>query len=399
MNHTAIDWMSRMKRWRVRHWIPLLLVALLFLAALAGSTWWRGHGTPLPTATTSIAAALAGNLDGYTRATPPRTFTFPDDHGPHPDYKLEWWYVTGNVATADGRRFGYQFTVFRSALAPPDTAAPRRTSAWATRQLYLAHVGLTDADGRRFHSLERAARGAAGLAGAVASPFRLWVEDWSLTSASPDEFFPLRLRVQQDGLTLDLTLAPRKPLVLQGDAGFSRKGTDGQASWYYSITRLATTGTLTVDGRTYSVAGNSWLDREWSTSILGRTQTGWDWFSLQFDDGRDLMFFQLREHQPNQTPFTDGTFVEVQGTATRLEPGTMQATPLRWWTSPHTGARYPVAWRLRLPSRQLDLTLSPLLDDQEHHTSVRYWEGALRMAGTDHGRPVSGFGYLEMTGY
>jgi predicted secreted hydrolase len=377
----------------------LLLVTGLTLAALAASVWWGGRGTAPPTASATITDALAGDLTGYTRATAPRPFFFPQDHGPHPGFKLEWWYLTGNLATPDGRRFGYQFTVFRSALAPPDTNAPPPASAWTTRQLYLAHLGLTDADGRRFHSHERFARGAAGLAGAETTPFRLWVEDWTLASTPPDRLFPLHLQLTQDDLALDLALSSRKPIVLQGEAGFSRKGTDGQASYYYSMTRLATTGTLTVDGHPYTVTGHSWLDREWSTSLLSRTQTGWDWFSLQLDDGRDLMFFQLRERDPGQPPYTDGTLVSPAGSAERLASGMVQITPVRQWTSPHSGVTYPVAWRMQLPSRQLDLTLTPLLDDQEHHTSVRYWEGALRISGTDHGRPITGYGYLEMTGY
>ncbi|QXD15464.1 carotenoid 1,2-hydratase [Rhodocaloribacter litoris] len=378
---------------------PFLLIATLAFLAAAGCA---GEEASVR-ATVTVAEAMAADTAGYARATAVRPFVFPEDHGPHPDFKSEWWYVTGNLAAADGRRFGYELTIFRFALAPPDGTA--RASAWATRQLYMGHFAVTDVAGRRFFPFERFSRGAAGLAGARARPFRVWLEDWYLeadtTQPAPDPALPvMRLRAHEDGTGVDLVLRPLKPIVLQGDRGLDPKGDDpGNASYYYSMTRIATEGTVTVDGATFPVEGLSWMDREWSTSALGPDQVGWDWFALQLSDGRELMFYRLRERDGGISPTSDGVLVAGDGTPRRLDHTDVVVDVLDRWTSPHSGAVYPARWRLRVPREALDLTLTPLLADQEMNVSVRYWEGAVRVEGTAAGSPVEGHGYVELTGY
>ena len=338
---------------------------------------------------------MAGDTVGYARADRVREFAFPADHGPHPGFKAEWWYVTGNVTATDGtgRRFGIQFTVFRSALTP-DTAAAR-TSGWATNQLYMAHTAVGDLAAERFYSSERFSRGAAGLAGASAEPVSAFLGPTRLEATGPaDAAFPMRLTGDADGATFDLTARPLKPIVLQGDRGLSQKGAGlGNASYYYAQTRMATTGTVTVGDETIPVEGLTWLDREWSTSALGQGQVGWDWFALHLDDGRDLMLYQLRQSDGGKDPLSKGSLVAPDGAKTALDAADYQLTPLDTWTS-ESGAKYPTRWRVRVPSAGLDLVVSAALEASELDATILYWEGAVDVAGS-----ARGVGFLEMTGY
>lgn len=380
--------------------MPRSFVLLLFVAlALAAGAWWlRSDGEAPVRATVAVAEAMASDTVGYARADAVRPFRFPEDHGPHPDFKNEWWYFTGNLRTETGRRFGYELTIFRFALAPPTADVPR-ASAWGTRQLYMAHFALTDVEGGRFHPAERFGRGAAGLAGAQAAPFRVRLEDWTI-EAAPDGLPAMRLHAATEGAAVDLTVRPVKPIVLQGDRGLDQKGPEpGNASYYYSMTRLATEGTVVVDGERYAVEGLSWMDREWSTSALGPDQVGWDWFALQLDDGHDLMYYQLRTRDGGVSPYSDGVLVGRDGAAKKIAAEAVVLDVRDHWRSPRGDAVYPARWRLRIPSERLDLDVTPLLDDQEIDGLVRYWEGAVRVTGTADGRPVSGYGYVELTGY
>lgn len=381
----------------LRSWIGWTLALALFAALTAGAVWLLRDAPAEVRSSVAVAEAMAGDTTGYARAVAPRPFVFPGDHGPHPAFKLEWWYLTGNLAGPEGRRFGYQFTLFRNALAPE---APARASAWGTNQLYMGHFAVTDAAGRRFYAFERFSRGAVGLAGAQAAPFRAWLEDWSLdgppqgAAQGADGLFPLRLRAAEEGAALSLTLTPRKPLVLQGDRGFDPKGSEpGNASYYYSYTRLHAEGTITLGGQTFPVEGLSWMDREWSTSALGAGQVGWDWFSLQLDEGRELMYYRLRLRGGGISPDSGGLLVRADGSTRPLARDDVAVSVLRRWTSPRGGA-YPTRWRLRVPAEGLDLTVDALLPDQELDVSVRYWEGAVRVSGT-----ATGYGYVELTGY
>jgi predicted secreted hydrolase len=338
---------------------------------------------------------MGSDTTGYRRATEVRPFTFPSDHGPHPGYKTEWWYVTGNLSGPQAEPYGYELTIFRLALTPPDAAPDSAAfSDWRTNQLYMGHFAVTDGASETFHAFERFERGGAGLAGAQADPFRVWLDDWSMTGLDGTAF-PMQLRAQEQGVGVDLTLRPTKPRVLQGDQGLSQKGPgDGNASYYYSYTRLDTEGALVLDGDTLSVTGQSWMDREWSTSALGPEQEGWDWFSLQLDDGRDLMYYQLRRTDGTPSPFSEGVIVGPEGETRKLERSDVQIEVLDRWTTPDGTHTYPVEWTLRVPGEDIDLTITPYMPNQELDVSVRYWEGAVRVKGS-----ASGRGYVEMTGY
>lgn len=369
--------------------LGLGLIALTLLLARAQQ--------PQPSSGVAVNSALGGNdHPGYQRAYHPRPFEFPADHGPHPEFRNEWWYVTGNLADVTGRSFGVQLTIFRIALSP---TAPPADSPWRTNQVYMGHFALTDVAGHRHYDFERFSRGALGLAGAQAAPFRVWLEDWALTGAETD-LFPLRLRAREGEIALDLTLNASKPVVLQGDRGLSQKSAEpGNASYYYSYTCLPTRGVVSVGGQSFAVSGTSWLDREWSTSALGPEQSGWDWFALQLDDGRDLMFYRLRRKDGGMDSFSMGVLVEADGRARRLRGNEVELQPLGEWVSPDTHDHYPAGWRLRLPAEHLDLSVTPKVADQEMRLTVRYWEGAVAVNGQAGDRAVSGQGYLEMTRY
>jgi predicted secreted hydrolase len=332
---------------------------------------------------------------GFERALEPRELVFPADHGPHPGFATEWWYFTGVLASG-GRTFGYELTVFRKALEPEPQP---RESAWAASQIYLAHFALSDVGAGRFRAYERSSRAALDLAGARAEPFRVWVESWSAEGAA-GRTFPLRLRAAREECSIDLVLDPLMPPVLHGERGLSRKGAaPGNASYYYSIPRLATSGELRFAGERFQVEGLSWMDREWGTSALEPGTLGWDWFGLRLDDGRDLMLVRLRREDGGADPASSGTLVEADGTSRALAHADFDLDVLGTWTSPHSGARYPSRWRIRVPREGIDLELEPLLEDQELRLSVRYWEGAVRATGSARGKPLKAEGYVELTGY
>lgn len=380
-----------------RHYRWLAGSLIVILLAIAANQLLQPQPTPSSTAVT-VGSALGGNTDitGYERAYEPRPFTFPTDHGPHPAFRNEWWYVTGNLVDTIGRQFGYQLTLFRIALAP---TPPLMNSAWRTNQIYMGHFALTDVKEKRHHAFERFSREAIGLAGAQMQPLQVWLDDWTLSGTESD-LFPLRVRARQDAIALDLVLNPLKPIVLQGDRGLSQKSAEpGNASYYYSYTRLSSQGTVQVGERNFQVTGTSWLDREWSTSALGPEQSGWDWFALQLDDGRDLMLYRMRRKDGHADPFSRGMLIAPDGQAQALNWNDVDLQPLDKWVSPITGDRYPAGWRLRLPAENLDLTITPKVADQEMRLTVHYWEGAVAINGRAGGQKIGGQGYLEMTRY
>ena len=328
---------------------------------------------------------------GFARALTVRPFDFPTDHGPHPDYATEWWYFTGNLRDAEGRRFGYQLTLFRVGLRPGEPAADSR---WRAHQVYMGHLAISDIGARRHYRAERFSRAAAGLAGASADPLHVWLGPWSIRG-SPHALFPLRLSAHSEEIALELDVGPgSKPLVAQGERGLSRKSAaPGNASYYYSFTRLPTRGELHVGERRFQVSGNSWFDREWSSSALGPDQAGWDWFALQLEDGRDLMFYRMRGKDGRAQAFSRGVLVEADGTVHSIGLDDIALRPTRTWRSGDDVA-YPVAWRLAVPSHRLDLVVEAAFDEQEMDVSVRYWEGAVVVSGSERG-----VGYLELSGY
>lgn len=349
-------------------------------------------GAPSPLRVDRILGAGAADDRGYARADAPRPFSFPADHGPHPRYRSEWWYLTTNLRDAQGGEYGAQFTLFRQALRPE----PVIDGPWDATQIYLGHLAVTDVPGRRHHHAERLARGHPRLAGVTAEPFRAWIEGWELHAPGPD-LAGLRLEAADAAFGVQLTLDPEKPVVLQGEAGLSRKGPE-QASYYYTLPRLSARGTLRLGARRVAVDGRAWLDREWSTSVLSAQQIGWDWFSLQLDSGEDLMAFRLRRRDGERDPHDHGVWVAPDGTDTHLPATHFHLEPQRFWRD-RDGARWPVAWWVSadLPGGRRRWRVEAALDDQRMDTLVTYWEGLVRVF--DESGARVGSGYLELTGY
>jgi predicted secreted hydrolase len=338
------------------------------------------------------------DASGFARVTAPRPFTLPRDHGPHFEYQTEWWYFTGNVDAADGRHFGFQLTFFRRGLSP---GPPPEGAGLRSNQVYFAHFAITDVAGGRHVAAERFSRGAGGLAGATGEPFTVWLENWRADSLSADgSKVRLAARDDQTGLSLELELAATKPLVAHGDRGLSPKSDEaGNASYYVSHTRMAGRGRIGAGGSEAEIIGEAWFDHEWSTSALGPGAVGWDWFSLQLDDGRELMLFQIRREDGSVEPASGGTLVERDGRARRLLRDDASIDVLDHWTSPQSGGRYSGRWRVQVPSAGLDLLVEPWLDDQEMRTTFTYWEGAVHVSSALAGAASSGQGYVELTGY
>ena len=342
----------------------------------------------------------ARDVAGYERATAAPQLSFPRDHGPHEGFRTEWWYWTGNVQDDAGRAFGFELVFFRQALRPAGEGAPRDASL-ASREIVLAHAAVTDVAGSRFIADERLSRRdglRAGMRVDDVGP-TVWCGDWRAepvaASSSPDRFPPMRLRARSEAFAFDLVVEAQKPIVLQGDRGLSQKSSEpGNASIYYSATRLSARGTIALGGVEAKVTGSAWCDREWSTSALGDGQKGWDWFSLQFDDGRELTWYQLRRDDGSVDAHSQGTWILNDGASEKLSASEFVCEPIGAWQAADGRATYPAKWRLRCEKLGLDIEVTPRVADQELRTRVRYWEGAVDARGTS-----NGVGYLEMTGY
>lgn len=370
-----------------------MVAVAMALAVTAGAAHGAG---PIPD-----PGASGGRMQtqGFAQVLTPHEFEFPRDHGPHPDFRQEWWYVTGNLDATTGERFGFELTFFRFALAPESGAVRPNESPWRTRQIYMAHFAITDVSRKQFRFTQKLSRGAAGLAGAQNPPLRVWIDDWSLGTVSTADDAHWSLRAAQNGyeLTLDANalLAP----VLNGDKGLSRKSSEpGSASYYYSIPRVAVRGRLVRDGQPLDVQGLAWVDREWGSGTLSKSEQGWDWFALQLKDGSTLMFYALRTRDGGRDPNSAGTWVNASGQSQALSNDDVQIDVADYWTNPR-GARYPSRWRLRVPMAGIDVDVRPVLPNQELTTFTRYWEGAVDVteAGRDPRR--AGRGYVELVGY
>jgi predicted secreted hydrolase len=351
-----------------------------------------------PEATPEETAIMASiqQIDGFRRATGDTPVIFPEALGPHPDYQTEWWYYTGNLQTASGRHFGYQFTIFRRALLPATLIVPR-SSDWAVDQVYLGHFALTDTQSNTHYAFERFARGAGGLAGAQAEPYHVWLEDWRIQE---NETGQITITASQDGIAVKIALTDLKGYILHGIDGYSQKGPDpGNASYYYSQTRLATIGEVVIDNTTHEVTGFSWKDHEYSTSALTVDQVGWDWFALQLDDGTELKVFHIRRSDGSIDPFSSGSFIDQDANVLQLRRDDFSIDVLATWKSPVSGAQYPARWKITVPELNLSLELTPTIADQELKVSYVYWEGAVTIQGYRADSPLAGFGYVEMTGY
>jgi predicted secreted hydrolase len=350
---------------------------------------------PVLLAVAALAIAGADAADWHRHAGPP-ALVLPRDHGAHPEFRTEWWYLTGIVESAAGERFGFQLTFFRQGLAPGP--GEPGSSALRARQVLAGHLVLADLGGRRFLHAERLRRADHGLAGYRVDDLELWLDDWSLVRR-PDGALEARARDLEHGLGIAIELRPGRGLVLHGDRGYSPKGPEpGNASAYLSWTRLEAAGELELAGRRLMVRGAAWFDHEWGSSQLGAGVVGWDWFSLRLADGRDLMLYRLRREDGSADRFSAGTVVGADGEVSRLQVEAFSVEPTGSWTSPSSGATYPSGWRLRVPGHGIELELEPLLESAEvdgtRSTGVVYWEGPVAASGS-----TSGEGYAELTGY
>jgi predicted secreted hydrolase len=370
-------------------------IAALALASALALPGARGQA-----ARQDPATSIPVDRDGFRLAVPPYAFQFPYDHAAHPTFRTEWWYYTGHLRAGD-RRFGYELTFFRIAL-PGGAGAPASASAWRARQVILRHLALTDESGKRFRFDEKAERQALDLAGADSTRYLVWLGD-DYAGLEPDRSTH-RLVGHAPEFALDLRLSPERPPVFHGRDGVSQKSAGlGNASHYYSFTRLATRGRLVLEGDTLAVEGLTWMDHEFGSDQMRNTHTGWDWFSVQLSDGRDLMLYRLRTVDGRLDTCSSGTVIERDGSTRMLTSREFDTRSLGQWVSPRTGGRYPSGWDVRVPSAALALRLDPTLADQELAAptmgGVTYWEGSVRVSGTSVGRPVSGEGYVELTGY
>src|ERR1700716_4239818 len=330
-------------------------------------------------------AGLGVDADGFAPVTPGRTFAFPGDHGPHPEYRIEWWYVTANLADKDGTAYGAQWTLFRQAMTPGGAQ-----EGWASQQIWMAHAAVTRADTHR--TSEAFARGGVGQAGVEAQPFRAWIDSWEmrgLDGMSDTTIAPLDLKASGADFSYALRLAADRPLVLQGDGGYSRKSERGQASYYFSQPYFKATGILTIDDKPVQVTGLAWMDREWSSQPLASDQTGWDWFSLHLDSAEKLMLFRLR--QKDGQNYFSGNWIGAGGKSTQVAPEDIVMTPI---SSPEgAGRKVPTQWSIAIPSRGLRIETAPLNARSCMGTSFPYWEGPISFRGSH-----SGGGYLDVSG-
>lgn len=340
--------------------------------------------------------ALAAALSHFQFATPGYHFHFPRDYFNHPSYEVEWWYYSGNLTTHQGRCFGFELALFRLGVTPP----ANRKSPWQVDDLYVAHVALSDLDGRRFLYRERVNRGGPGIAGISEAEQRVWNGNWQVRWRGENQ----QLAAVTRSFSLQLLLRPAKALVLNGHHGFSQKAPGaGNASNYFSFTRLETTGNVILGDERYEVTGSSWMDHEFSTTPKASPVAGWDWFGIQLDNDTEIMLYRVRLKSGIFNPYSSGTWTDPKGNGHYLDVHDFLLTPGQTWTSPRTRARYPIQWQIAIPSLRLQLKATTPLDDQElvgdNSASPTYWEGAIRLSGEEAGRPVKGVGYLEMTGY
>lgn len=331
-------------------------------------------------------SGLGADGGGFAQVIRGKPLVWPADHGSHPDYRIEWWYLTANLKDAQGTSYGVQWTLFRQSMTPND-----RKEGWANRQVWMGHAAVTSAGTHRF--AERFARGGVGQAGVEAEPFNAWIDNWQISSLSSDvasRLAPLQLKASAVDFSYALRLDGERPLVLQGDAGYSRKSERGQASYYYSQPHLRVSGSIVLDGRSIDVIGQAWFDHEWSSQPLASDQTGWDWFSLHLDSGEKLMLFRLRHADGRH--FLAGNWIDMDGRSQQLDPRDITMKPAA--LTRVAGRSVPTAWSISVPSRKLDIATMPLNPHSWMDTLFKYWEGPISVSGSH-----AGSGYLELTGY
>jgi len=334
---------------------------------------------------------------GWQHAEPGWKFEWPRDHAVHRDFKTEWWYFTGNLRAADGRRFGYQVTFFRQGIRAPGVRAAVQ-SRFVVDDLKFGHFTITDVGAKQFHFSQRLLRGAFGEAGFGDAKKLTWLGDWSLAL---DAGGAMQFRASEGARSLELHLESTKPWALHGDAGLSTKAeVPGHASQYYSGTRMRSRGTLQIAGQQFAIEGESWFDHEWATNQLAPGQSGWDWFSVQLDDGSELMIYRLRKKDGSVDGASSGSFIAKDGSVCHLQLGELRLTPTKFWQSTKTRGCYPIGWRVEVPPLGIDLEVTTPVETQELALDpLAYWEGMIDVHGKCNGQAVNGHGYLELTGY
>lgn len=363
---------------------------MLFFVGFLINSFMKQEETPKA----ELVLEIEQEIDSFARVTGPVDLRFPEDLAAHPEYLSEWWYYTGNLFSDSGRHFAYQLTFFRRALG---NDVQMSKSAWATNQIYFAHFSIIDVEQQDHQAWEKFSRGALGLAGAVSDPaFEVWLNDWSVKQNGED----FLLRAATDGIELDLTLKDEKGIVLQGNNGYSQKGSNPRnASIYFSQTRLQTNGLVKMQNEEFPVNGYSWMDHEFGTSALGENQTGWDWFSIQLDNENEIMVYQIREYGNTISRFSGGSLIRPNGEIQIIRKEDFLLTPQEFWRN-NEGIEYPIKWALIIPDKDISLKIEAVVSDQENRFSFfQYWEGAIQIEGTFDGNLVSGWGFLEMTGY
>ncbi len=343
----------------------------------------------------SLAQEVSQPSREFAQVLAPRVWQFPRDHGKHGEFQTEWWYYTGNLRSADGRRFGYQLTFFRNALM---AAKPARASRWALSEGYVAHFTITEVEGQRFFYEQRMSRGALQLAEAVQESLAVHVGAWSAVGENSS----MRLQAESEFGSIDLRLAETRAPMLHGKNGLLQKGSQaGEASYYYSSPHLKTSGRLLFGADTVQVEGTSWMDHEFFSSVKQSEVAGWDWFSLHLSDSSAIMLYLLRDVEGKVSRFSGGTLLHGSDSPKPLSFDAIEASPQSWWRSAATGGRYPIAWRLKIADYELHVT-TPVENqelDTRKTTGVIYWEGYIEVRGKVKGAPIRGMGYLEMTGY
>jgi predicted secreted hydrolase len=352
----------------------------------------------LSTSLLSLAILLFAGSGGEL-ALPGYRYRFPRDYFSHPSYQTEWWYYTGNLQSNDGAAFGFELTFFRTHSGA--SKSTEHNSVWLPSEIYIAHFAITDVPDHRFYHDERVNRGGPGLAGIDADQAKIWNGNWSARFLS---YEPVRQRLEAvtSSAHLVLTLTSQKPAVIHGLDGVSQKGPKpGEASHYYSFTRIAVSGALSLNGRNYNVSGMAWMDREFFSAVPGDPVAGWDWMCIQLENGEELMLYRLHLNDGSISSYSSATFVPASGKSEFLDSSRFSLTPLKTWHSAATGANYPVSWKVEVRSKSLHLLLTTPVEQQElvNHVTRNYWEGLVRYSGTEKGKPIAGDGYLEMTGY
>jgi predicted secreted hydrolase len=380
--------------------LKILTIALLFIMLALTAMFLAGESEDNSSSGfISVSSVMSGDdTAGYERAFKPIKFQFPRDYFIHPGFRTEWWYFTGNLMDKAGRRYGFQFTIFRNSVSSREDTL----SGWESGEIYMLHIGLTDVSNGIFYSFEKFSRSGGGLAGFDSVRNTIFLENnfMSIDNINPTGIGD-RLSIYSaiGDTALSLSFISQKAIIPQGNNGLSQKSSaPGNASYYFSLTRLSASGYIRIGGKGIKVTGTAWMDREWSTSALAPDQAGWDWFALQMDNNSELMFYLLRNKDGSFDKSSSGVIIKPDGTKIPLDNTNCLIKVLDTYRT-HSGAVYPSKWELRVPSQGIDLTITPLIPDQEHRTSILYWEGAVSAKGFISGKPLTALGYVELTGY